>query len=114
MSQATIKDIDTKLKQIKISRPIRQKISKVLFNYNHGIYDPVMMLYALDFKVLINMLERFVNESSKSLNLRNLTSSTLVPVKENEKLLQNILDAFEEGFHVRMLNCYEFEEFFGF
>jgi hypothetical protein len=113
VSQDKIREIDTQLKQIKISRPIRQKISKVLFNYNHGIYDPVMMLYALDFKVLIKMLENFIKDSSENLAIEKL-SPISKEVKENERTLQKILDTFEEGFHVRMLNCYEFEEFFDF
>jgi hypothetical protein len=116
IKMTSIQKIDENLKKLKVSRPIRQKISKVLFNYNNGINDPVLFLYFLDFKILMTQLEILVQDETynftQQINRNN--EDLFKPVSEIEEKLEILLKVFEEGFHVRMLNCYQFEEIYDF
>jgi hypothetical protein len=109
------KKIDLDLKSLKVSRPIRQKISKVIFNYNNGINDPVLFLYFLDFRILIHQLIYLVKDSVGKFDENFLDSdSKFHSVDSLEITLDDLLKVFEEGYHVRMLNCYQFEEIYDF
>lgn len=114
-----IKDIYNNLKALKISRHIRQKINKIYFNYNTGIQDPILCIYFNDFYYFLRHLqniikkeyERFIDSFTKWTESTGKQPKT---VYEIEKILGGFVQAFEEGYHIRTLNCYQFEEIYDF
>lgn len=114
-----IKDIYNNLKALKISRHIRQKINKIYFNYNTGIQDPILCIYFNDFYYFLRHLqnvikiehERFTNSFSE---WKQGVTEKPKSVYEIEKILGGFIQAFEEGYHIRTLNCYQFEEIYDF
>lgn len=96
-------DIDLGLKALKVSRQVRIKILKIFSNYNNGIQDPILFPYFLDFTIFIRNLIKLINHEvgeakKKSFKLKDLET----------KLNENI-KVFQEGYNVRFLNGYQFE-----
>ncbi|OJV16103.1 hypothetical protein [Dyadobacter sp. 50-39] len=107
------------LKSLKISRHIRQKINKIFFNYNNGIQDPVLCIYFNDFYNFIKRLRIFIQEEHGKFNRtfksnEDYSEESSKTVYEIERILSDYIQAFEEGYHIRTLNCYQFEEIFDF
>lgn len=100
---ATFKSIDEKLKALKISRQVRTKILKIFSNYNNGILDPIQFPYFLDFKIFIDNLINLINEENERAKVKMFAISSL------ENNLNKHISAFEEGYAVRFLNGYQFE-----
>jgi len=105
------------LKTLKVSRQIREKILKIFFNYNFGISDDVIYTYFVDFTLFMERLTdllqleynyfRGCKDSNGKLELPK-------PVDELEKILMHYIDAFDEAYRIRMMNCYEFEDIYDF
>lgn len=96
-------EVENQLKALKVSRQIRIKILKIFSNYNNGIQDPIQFPYFLDFWIFIkNLIKKidaiYLSSKEESYNLRGI-----------EKDLNIIIQEFEEGFEVRFLNGYQFE-----
>jgi hypothetical protein len=96
-------NVDTRLKALKVSRQVRIKILKIFSNYNNGIQDPIIFPLFLDFTLfirnLIQLIEFEYEESRhQSFKLRDL-----------EKKLNENIKVFQEGYAVRFLNGYQFE-----
>lgn len=107
------------LKSLKISRHIRQKINKIFFNYNNGIQDPVLCIYFNDFYNFIRKLRLVIHEEhGKFIRAFDgdgyYTKESSKTVYQIERILSDYIQAFEEGYHIRTLNCYQFEEIFDF
>lgn len=97
------KTIEIALKGLKVSRQIRVKILKIISNYNNGILDPILFTYFLDFSVFIKLLKEFILEESSKQEIQT------IEVKEIEKKLNHYIEVFQEGYNVRFLNGYLFE-----
>lgn len=97
------KAIEIALKSLKISRQIRVKILKIISNYNNGILDPILFTYFLDFSIFIKLLKEFILEEVHIQKTKNTA------VKEIEKKLNHYIEVFQEGYNVRFLNGYLFE-----
>lgn len=96
-------EVDEKLKSLKISRQVRIKILKIFSNYNNGIQDPIQFPYFLDFTVFIKNLILLINEEYDK-SLQHVNS-----IRELEIVLNEHLKVFQEGYNVRFLNGYQFE-----
>ena len=95
--------VDKRLKALKVSRQIRIKILKIFSNYNNGIQDPILFPLFLDFTIFIRNLIKLTEyeeqcSETKSYRLRDL-----------EKKLNEHIKVFQEGYAVRFLNGYQFE-----
>lgn len=96
-------NVDCRLKALKVSRQVRIKILKIFSNYNNGIQDPILFPLFLDFTIFIrNLIEltdiEFKESQHHSFKLRDL-----------EKKLNEHIKVFQEGYAVRFLNGYQFE-----
>lgn len=106
-------ELDKKLKSLKISRQIRSKILKIFSNYNNGIQDIILFPFFLDFKIFIDHLTEMINASSKQLSRRFEENSVFSPELDVEALetnLMHLIMIFQEGYNIRMLNGYQFED----
>jgi len=97
------KSIDKWLKALKISRQVRTKILKICSNYNNGILDPIQFPYFLDFKVFIDNLKNLIKKEYE------IAQNKMFPIADLENNLNKHISAFEEGYAVRFLNGYQFE-----
>jgi len=110
-----ITSIDKALKELKISRLVRTKVRKVLFNYNSGIQDPILCTFFLDFVLFIKDLNsRIVKEHKKLEVFTDPHKYKATADKGNfdafENYLIQLIEGFEENFSVRILNSYQFED----
>lgn len=96
-------DIDKKLKTLKISRQVRIKILKIFSNYNNGIQDPIQFPYFLDFTIFIKNLTALINDKASA------SRTEVTSIKELETTLNEHIKIFQEGYNVRFLNGYQFE-----
>jgi hypothetical protein len=113
--------LDEQMKALKISRQIRTKVLKIFTNYNNGIQDIILFTYFLDFKIFIDDLRDFINKEytnwedscgttgGSNLLLDNHEKERIT-VSELENKLMRRIEIFQEGFNVRMLNSYQFED----
>lgn len=101
--QVSLTSMERKLKALKISRQVRLKIAKIFINYNNGIQDPIQFPYFLDFTVFTKKLRDLIFLEFR--NNRNGTSQ----IKELETKLIEHIKIFQEGYNVRFLNGYQFE-----
>lgn len=99
----TFNRVDKDLKALKISRQVRTKILKIFSNYNNGILDPIQFPYFLDFKVFIDNLIQLIDKE------REKSRTSMFPISDLETKLNKNISAFEEGYAVRFLNGYQFE-----
>lgn len=158
-SHIALEEIERFLLELKVSRQIREKVIKILFNYNSGILDRVMFTYFLDFTVFIrNFLQaivsdylqfkycllspgdrdkkykRLINKLFKKLTktpcgwkaflvseIKSFNKQKEFYFKDGyhfkdidylESKYKVIISAFEEGYHLRLLNGYVFEEMY--
>lgn len=94
---------DKLLKELKVSRQVRIKVLKIFSNYNNGIQDPILFPYFLDFTIFIrNLIELIQLERDKA-------RKGFFKLKELEKKLNENIKVFQEGYNVRFLNGYQFE-----
>lgn len=94
---------DKYLKSLKISRQVRNKILKIFSNYNNGIQNPILFPYFLDFTVFVENLKKLIkHEFDRSKNI-------FIEVRTLEKKLNENIKVFQEGYNVRFLNGYHFE-----
>lgn len=114
-----ITKVDKNLKSLKVSRQIRIKILKIFSNFNNGIQDIILFPYFLDFKIFVTNLIHLIEEekinwdkSSKS-NVPNFATNEL-SVHSLEKILSKWLEVFQEGYGIRLLNGYQFEDIIDF
>lgn len=94
---------DKQLKSLKISRQVRNKILKIFSNYNNGIQNPILFLYFLDFTVFIENLKKLISFEY------DISKKRLNEVRTLEKKLNENIKVFQEGYNVRFLNGYHFE-----
>ena len=94
---------DEKLKKLKVSRHIRNKILKIFSNYNNGILDPIQFTYFIDMSILIEKLKLYI------LNEAALNDTETKPITEITNKLLVFIKAFQEAYDVRFLNGYQFE-----
>lgn len=117
-NQIQIQDTYKNLKALKVSRHIRQKINKIFFNYNSGIKDPILCIYFNDFYYFLTRLRQIIDVEyhlfEKFIGSEPHRADSTKTVRQIEKLLEEFIDAFHEGYSMRMLNCYQFEEIFDF
>lgn len=101
------------LRKLKISRQIRQKVIKMYSHYNNGIVDPISYAYMIDFKPLLMEFYNFIETKAKELDssFTKEYSFSADFVQSLESNINKILDIFENAFHVRIFNNYNFEEF---
>lgn len=94
---------DRYLKSLKVSRQLRIKVLKILSNYNNGIQDPILFPYFLDFSIFIdNMISMIKFEYDKS-------KKCFFRIQDLESKLNEHVKVFQEGYNVRFLNGYQFE-----
>jgi hypothetical protein len=96
-------EIDKKLKALKISRQVRIKILKIFSNYNNGIQDPIQFPYFLDFTIFIKNLKILIKEEY------DISFTKVNSIRELEIKLNEHIKVFQEGYNVRFLNGYQFE-----
>lgn len=117
IKNSDISDINNKLKALKISRQFRLKILKIFSNYNNGIQDIILFNLFLDFKVFIDNLIKIIDEEyNKWINSKDgdCLSPTEININSLEKTLVKWLDVFQEGYDIRILNGYQFEDIIDF
>jgi len=100
------KETDDMLKRLKISRQIRSKIIKIYSNFNNGIQDIILFPYFLDFSIFINDLQKLILKNPENEEDEDPDPS----VAAFEEKLMEMISIFEEGFNIRILNCYQFED----
>lgn len=108
------------LKKLNISRNIRKKIHKIIYNYNLGIQDSILFLYFIDLKPLldnfIEILKFFSDQIVASVTTGKITEQQkkdqygIFNTKYIEDVLQPYIDVFEEAIQDRILNNYNYEE----
>jgi len=128
ISPKDIANSNERLKAMKISRQIRSKITKIFYNYNNAIQDSILLVYFIDFNSFIHSLLRLIEKAEKNwrdhcdfkqryLASGNATSKDLPTdtmdqwtVENMEERLKKMIEIFEEGYGIRMLNCYQYED----
>lgn len=95
--------VDKDLKALKVARQIRIKILKIFSNYNNGIQDPILFPYFLDFTIFKDNLIRLISAQRESLTQKNTR------LRDLETMLNEHIKVFQEGYTVRFLNGYQFE-----
>ncbi len=103
VSSENFQKIDKSLKALKISRQVRIKILKIFSNYNNGIQDPILFPYFLDFYMFIQNLIGLINFE------KELSEKSFFKIKDLESKLNNHIKIFQEGYNVRFINGYQFE-----
>ena len=106
-------EIDTNLKSLKISRQIRSKVLKIFSNYNNGIQDIILFPFFLDFKIFISHLIDIIETPAERLATKFAEPRIYIPdlnVADLEVTLMNLINIFQEGYNIRMLNGYQFED----
>jgi hypothetical protein len=112
-------DANGQLKELKVSRQIRSKVLKIFSNYNNGIQDIILFNYFLDFKIFIEELIKMIAKEKQAwdgyVRMDHPLSDAdieqeAVAVRAFEERLLRLISIFEEGFAIRMLNCYQFED----
>lgn len=112
ISHKTIAIINQVLKSLKVSRQVRSKVVKTFHNYNNVIQNSVLYTFFLDlghfaFNLILTIYaynEKF--NKSKAGHCVNDNES----IHEIESNLIDLIDIFQEGYNIRVLNCYEYEE----
>lgn len=105
-----ITNADRQLKTLKISRQIRLKLIKVFSNFNNGIQDAILFPYFLDFKVFIDDLILKIDKDSKTEQISEELRKEGWGVHNLEEIYMGLVATFQEGYNLRMLNCYQFED----
>jgi hypothetical protein len=102
------------LKEMKVSRQIRDKIAKIFYNYNNEIQDAVLFPYFLDFFYFIGHLGKLIKSNYddfvSTFEAKEAAKNNDLTINELEKKLVKYIHIFEEGYNVRLLNCYQYED----
>lgn len=115
------KAVSSYLRKLNISRNIRKKVSKVIYNYNLGVQDPVLCIYFID---LYNIVNQFVNElkhladamdrlletGEMSKGIQNRNYQMLMSHYIENELIQVHINLLENAFRDRILNNYNYED----
>lgn len=115
------KDVAKCLRRLNVSRNVRKKVSKIIYNYNLGIQDPILCIYFID---LYKLLRQFIDElQSLSSKIEEATRHGVLSedLSENDfgslktkfiqkELIEKYIDVFEEAFQDRILNNYNYED----
>ncbi|MGC4038400.1 MAG: hypothetical protein QM764_20720 [Chitinophagaceae bacterium] len=111
ISAVKIDELDGFLKALKVSRQIRSKILKIFSNYNNGIQDPILFPFFLDLTIFVNDLAVLIAAEFEKWQ-QHLVSFEVTDTQVNdlEKALMNRIQIFQEGYNIRMMNCYQFED----
>jgi len=117
----TVGTVNKQLKALKVSRQIRSKVLKIFSNFNNGIQDIVLFPYLLDFKIFTERMKIAIKEAHT--NFEKHCGNPLFDSTEDryeddgylhqaklEDILMKMIEIFEEGFSIRMLNPYQFED----
>ncbi len=116
-----IENIFKTLKKIKISRQIQEKVVKIFHTYNSGISDSILFTYFLDFKSFItrfaqeikdkgdefDKLYSFTNNAIENEIKKEEVKSLIVAIEQD---IENHVNEYEEGYRLRLLNAYNYEE----
>ncbi len=114
------------LRALNISRNIRKKVRKIIYNFNQGIQDPVLYIYYIDLYTLLNKFidiievkhEVFetaitsgkVDRVSLAGDESSLDWQTHLKTKRVEDMINSYVEVFEEALQDRLLNNYNFED----
>ena len=112
-----IAQINEDLKELKVSRLVRGKVLKVFYNYTNLIQDSILFIFLLDFVDLVKHLNKLIKEKKKmydsffSLDSKATESiMTSYSVNDFEEALTEIVEIFQKGYQLRLLNSSQFEE----
>lgn len=110
-----IADINTVLKKLKISRLIRGKVIKIFYNFINTIQDSILFIFLLDFVDFISYLKLWIEKAGIIYSVKfngkgENEDSGLEFVYEIENYLIKFIDIFQEGYQLRLLNSYQFED----
>jgi hypothetical protein len=106
VSVRQMKDLQKKLKQLKVARPIRSKIMKLFSNYNNGVQDVILFPFFMDLRIFMTDLEILIQKEHENW----LGHTGAADVNNLEHALMHRIRIFQEGFNIRMLNGYQFED----
>lgn len=108
------------LRVLNLSRNVRKKIRKIIYNYNLGIQDPILFVYFVD---LQNFLKYFIRlfstqadiisniiKGNKEGILMILPEANTLKTKYIEEIADQFIYVFEEALDDRILNNYNFED----
>ncbi|SNZ01675.1 hypothetical protein [Flagellimonas pacifica] len=114
------------LRKLNVSRNVRKKVRKVIYNYNQGIQDPILYIYYID---LYHLLESFVEmlKSKSAVITQGIEEGSIKKtafIEENsaqewhevlktkfiEDIINDHVEVFEEALQSRLLNNYNFED----
>jgi hypothetical protein len=110
------------LKELKVARQMRFKVLKIFTNFNNGIQDVILFPFFLDFYWFIDSLYLFIQDSHnqmiKAPEKMGIKGGFLLDypysVNKLESDLTNWITVFQEGYRVRILNGYQFEDIIDF
>ncbi len=119
ISHETINNVYDRLRTLKVSRHIRQKINKIFFNYNIGISDPILYIYFLDLHNFVKHLCDIIEAEhgyfiSNFIGVKEENREIPKTVFEIESILEKFIRVFSEANTIRGLNGYAFEEIYDF
>ncbi len=115
------REVSNSLKKVNVSRNIRKKIHKIIYDYNLGIQDPVLFSYFID---LHPLLDRFIKVELEYIarTIGDIVVTGTQNTKYNRdsfgifhtKLVEDVIEAyikvFEEAIQDRILNNYNYED----
>lgn len=109
------REVNDRLKALKLSRNLRNKINKIYYNYRIGVQDPILFTYFLDFKIFMKNLTKQLEQENDE--FQDAFDSPVDPAKmkkpsvnELEASLAKTIEIFEEGYNIRMLNAHHYED----
>ena len=109
------------LRKLNVSRNIRKKVNKIIYNYNLGIQDPILFIYFID---LHNLLLQFIDKLrhlsteiegaivtgklSNEFSVSNFMSLKTTYIQD--ELINVYIDVFQKALNDRILNNYNYED----
>ena len=102
--------IEKHLKELTISRSLREKVLKMFFNYNNGIKDPVLYNLYIDFKGLLDSLFNVINNKHSGWRKDKEVNTNSINVDSFEYIIMKYIRAFDDSFHVRFFNTNSVED----
>lgn len=99
-SPVEIEGVEVKLKGLKVSRHIREKIKKCFSIVNSGLTDHVLFEFYIDFEPWVNRLKDTIHKDLEFIE-------QLIDV---EKVLLNYIEVFDNAYRNRTFNTYLFED----
>lgn len=104
------KEINRKLKSLKISSQLRENILKLFYLYDNGKEDYVLAIYFYDFYYFINYLDRLISEKANKLSkfFENQVKPEDVSIIEDEFF--KYIEIFNTSYDIKVLNTYKYED----